>query len=276
MIEELIQKSKNITAAGHSDIEPAWIAQAQRRLSFALPASYKQMLLRYASVSAAETELKMIAPPEFADSADADICYTYEINLKNGLFAADELVFLQLEDEEYYFKILPAGDGGGITDGSPNTARGKTAESTSGKAASETVRDTVVATVADGAENRASDDEARVERSPDVAHDINVEAADETTCKTAGATMSGAADEATSGATKEITSEQAGDAPCEYPVYVRRVRIGFSRTIFTGFWKNFKMKFKAKSGAIKWDCLTFLKMINLTSTCARTAFSSAA
>ena len=45
MIEKLIQKSKNIAAAGRSDIEPAWIAQAQRRLGFALPASYKQMLL---------------------------------------------------------------------------------------------------------------------------------------------------------------------------------------------------------------------------------------
>ena len=64
------------------------------------------MLLRYASVSAAGTELKTIAPPEFVEDADADICYTYEVNLKNGLFAADELVFLQLEDEEYYFKRL--------------------------------------------------------------------------------------------------------------------------------------------------------------------------
>lgn len=218
MIEELIQKSKNITAAGCSDIEPAWIAQAQRRLGFALPASYKQMLLRYASVSAAGTELKTIAPPEFADSADADICYTYEINLKNGLFTADELVFLQLEDEEYYFKISPASD---IADGSPNTARGKTVESTSGEAASETVRDTVVATVADGAENRASGDEARAERSPDAAHDMNVEAADETTCKIAGATTSEMADEAANGATKEIASERADDAPCEYKVYVR-------------------------------------------------------
>ena len=99
------------------------------------------MLLRYASVSAAGTELKTIAPLEFADSSDADICYTYEVNLKNGLFAADELVFLQLEDKEYYFKISPAGD---IADGSPNTAR-----------------DTVVATVADSAENRTSGDEAR-------------------------------------------------------------------------------------------------------------------
>ena len=51
---------------------------------------------------------------------------------------------MQLEDEEYYFKISPASD---IADGSPNTAHGKTAESMSGKAASETVRDTVVATV---------------------------------------------------------------------------------------------------------------------------------
>ena len=210
MIEELIQKSKNITAAGRSDIEPAWIAQAQRRLGFALPASYKQMLLRYASVSAAGTELKTIAPPEFAGSADEGICYTYKINLKNGLFAADELVFLQLEDEEYYFKISPASD---MADGLPNTARGKTAESTSGKAAGATARDTVVATVADSAENRASDDEARAERSPDAARDINADATD--------ATMSEAADEAASGAMKEIASERAGDAPCEYPVFVR-------------------------------------------------------
>ena len=218
MIEKLIQKSKNITAAGRSDIEPTWIAQAQRRLGFALPASYKRMLLRYASMSAAGTELKTIAPPEFADSADADICYTYEINLKNGLFAADELVFLQLEDEEYYFKISPAGD---IADGSPNTARGKTAESRSGEAADATARDTVVATVADSVEDRASDDKACMERSPDTAHDMNVEAADETTCKTVGTTMSEAADEAASGATKKIASERAADAPCEYPVYVR-------------------------------------------------------
>ena len=218
MIEELIQKSKNITAAGRSDIEPSWIAQAQRRLGFALPASYKQMLLRYASVSAAGTELKTIAPPEFAGSADADICYTYEVNLKNGLFAADELVFLQLEDEEYYFKILPAnGMASDIADGSPNTARSKTAKSRSGEAAGATARDTVVATVADGAENRASDDEARVERSLDIARDMNAE----TTCKTADATMSEAVDEAASGTTKEIASERADDAPCEYKVYVR-------------------------------------------------------
>ena len=242
MIEKLIQKSKNITAAGRSDIEPAWIAQAQRRLGFALPASYKQMLLRYASVSAAGTELKTIAPPEFADSADADICYTYEVNLKNGLFAADELVFLQLEDEEYYFKILPAGDGGGIADGAPNTACGKTAESTSGETAGETARDTVVATVADGAENMASDDEARGERSPDVACDMNAEAADETMCKTTGATMSEAADDAASGATKEIASERADEAPCEYKVYVRDYAEGEDRLFaddFYGFLEKF-------------------------------------
>ena len=220
MIEELIQKSKNITAAGRSDIEPAWIAQAQRRLGFALPASYKQMLLRYASVSAVGAELKTIAPPEFAGSADEGICYTYEVNLKNGLFAADELVFLQLEDEEYYFKISPASD---IADGLPNTARIKTADGASGEAAGRTARDTVVATVAvaDSVENRASDDEVRAERSLDAARDMNAEAADETTCKTASATMSEAADEAASGTMNEIASELAGDAPCEYKVFVR-------------------------------------------------------
>ena len=33
--------------------------------------------------------------------------------------------------------------------------------------------------------------------------------------------MSEMADEAANGATKEIASEAAGDAPCEYKVYVR-------------------------------------------------------
>ena len=101
---------------------------------------------------------------------------------------------MQLEDEEYYFKISPASD---MADGSPNTACGKTAKSTSGEAAG--------ATVTDSAENRASGDEARAERSPDVARNMNAEAPDETTCKTAGVTM----------------SEVADDAPCEYKVYVR-------------------------------------------------------
>lgn len=177
----------------------------------------------------------MIAPLEFTESADADICYTYEVNLKNGLFATDELVFLQLEDEEYYFKISPASD---IADGAPNTARGETAESTSGKAAGKTAYDTVVATVADGAENRVSDDEARTERSPDTARDMNAEAADETTCKIAGATTS----EAASGATKEIASERAGDAPCEYKVFVRDYAEGEDRFFaddFYGFLEKF-------------------------------------
>ena len=107
MLLNLDFKKPRQTSAGRSDIEPAWIAQAQRRLGFALPASYKQMLLRYASVSAARIELKTIAPPEFADSADADICYTYEVNLKNGLFAADELVFLSSRTRSIIFKFRP-------------------------------------------------------------------------------------------------------------------------------------------------------------------------
>lgn len=117
---------------------------------------------------------------------------------------------MQLEDEEYYFKISPASD---MADGSPNTACGKTAKSTSGEAAG--------ATVTDSAENRASGDEARAERSLDIARDMNAEAPDETKCKTVGATTSEAAGDAASGATKEITSYAAGDAPCEYKVYVR-------------------------------------------------------
>nr|WP_315048679.1 hypothetical protein [uncultured Campylobacter sp.] len=130
----------------------------------------------------------------------------------------------------------------GIADGSPNMARGKTAASTSGETAGAAVRDTVVATVADGAENMASDDEARAERSPDAACNINVEAADETMRKTAGVTMSEVADDAASGATKEITSERVDDAPCEYKVYVRDYAEGEDRLFaddFYGFLEKF-------------------------------------
>ena len=140
-------------------------------------------------------------------------------------------MFLQLEDEEYYFKILPASD---IADGSPNTARGKTAESTSGEA--------MGATVADGVGNRASSDEARAERSPDTARNMNAEAPDETTCKTADATTSEAADEVASGATKKIASERAGDASCEYKVFVRDYAEGEDRLFaddFYGFLEKF-------------------------------------
>ena len=104
--------------------------------------------------------------------------------------------------------------------------------------------------VADSAENRAPGDEARAERSADAACDTNAEAADETTCKTAGATMNEAADYAASGATKEIASKLAATRHANTKsscATTRRVRIGFSQTIFTGFWKNFKMKFITKN-----------------------------
>jgi hypothetical protein len=84
----------------------------------------------------------------------------------------------------------------------------------------------------------ASDDEARGERSPDAACDMNAE----TTCKAAGATTSEAAGDAASGATKEIASERVDDAPREYPVYVRDYAEGEDRLFaddFYGFLEKF-------------------------------------
>ena len=108
----------------------------------------------------------------------------------------------------------------------------------SGEAIGETVHDTVVATVADSAENRAPGDEARAERSADAARNMNAEAADETTCKIAGVRTS----EAASGATKEIASERVGDAPREYKVFVRDYAEGEDRLFaddFYGFLEKF-------------------------------------
>ncbi len=87
-------------------VQDAWLSQTEKDLGFPLPESYKQFLLAYEFLSfAAEATIKCIAPPEFRDEADADILYSYRINLKNGLLNKNQLAVLELDDELYYFLV---------------------------------------------------------------------------------------------------------------------------------------------------------------------------
>jgi SMI1 / KNR4 family protein len=74
-----------------------------------LPDSYKEMLLNYEFISVCGIDFKSIAPPEYQEDADFDIYYTYQVNLQNNLFQKDELAFLEMDEEAYFFKIEEAG-----------------------------------------------------------------------------------------------------------------------------------------------------------------------
>ena len=65
------------------------------------------MLLNYEFISVSGIDFKAIAPPEYQE--DADIYYTYQVNLQNNLFQKDELDFLEMDEETYFFKIEEAG-----------------------------------------------------------------------------------------------------------------------------------------------------------------------
>lgn len=110
MIQSIIEKYKDRIAVGTKNfINITWIEQTEKKLSFPLPDSYKEMLLNYEFITVWGIDFKTIAPPEYQEDADIDINYTYQVNLQNNLFQKDELAFLEMDEETYYFKIEEAG-----------------------------------------------------------------------------------------------------------------------------------------------------------------------
>lgn len=110
MIQSIIEKYKDRIAVGTKNfINITWIEQTEKKLGFPLPDSYKEMLLNYEFITVWGIDFKTIAPPEYQEDADIDINYTYQVNLQNNLFQKDELAFLEMDEETYYFKIEEAG-----------------------------------------------------------------------------------------------------------------------------------------------------------------------
>ena len=110
MIQSIIEKYKDRIAVGTKDfINITWIEQTEKKLGFPLPDSYKEMLLNYEFITVCGVDFKTIVPPEYQEGADSDIYYTYQINLQNNLFQKDELAFLEMDEETYFFKIEEGG-----------------------------------------------------------------------------------------------------------------------------------------------------------------------
>lgn len=110
MIQSIIEKYKDRIAVGTKDfINITWIEQTEKKLGFPLPDSYKEMLLNYEFITVLGIDFKTIAPPEYQELADCDIYYTYQVNLQNNLFQKEELAFLEMDEETYFFKIEEVG-----------------------------------------------------------------------------------------------------------------------------------------------------------------------
>ena len=110
MIQSIIEKYKDRIAVGTKGfINITWIEQTEKKLGFSLPDSYKEMLLNYEFITICGVDFKTIAPPEYQEDADIDIYYTYLVNLQNNLCRKDELAFLEMDEETYFFKIEEAG-----------------------------------------------------------------------------------------------------------------------------------------------------------------------
>lgn len=104
--EYFIESNKEKINIGiYNSVQESWIENAEKKLGFGLPSSYKWFLKRYEFIDLGFDSIKVIAPPEFSEFADVDIVYTYKINLENGIMNVSQLCVLENEEESYYFLV---------------------------------------------------------------------------------------------------------------------------------------------------------------------------
>lgn len=95
---------KNLRTGRENAIKDEWIKFTEEKLNFELPISYKWFLKNFEYLSFnSEDNLKIIAPPEFRDTANDDILYFYNLEEKH----CERLTILERfdGDEIYYFDI---------------------------------------------------------------------------------------------------------------------------------------------------------------------------
>ncbi len=108
-IKLLLENNKDKVKTGKAFfVEQEWIDYTEQQLNFSLPYSYKWLLINYEYLEfIGYGELKTVAPPEFRDSADSDILYSYKNNIENGILEENQLALMEVDDEFYYFLIEP-------------------------------------------------------------------------------------------------------------------------------------------------------------------------
>ena len=102
-LKNLIDRTMILNQGNEGEVNPEWIDDAEQKLGFNLPPSYRWWLLKYGSGFLDNSPIYTLAPPEFRDSADSDLLYADKINKQNGLTSFGRLYFYEPDGDQRYF-----------------------------------------------------------------------------------------------------------------------------------------------------------------------------
>jgi len=106
-IRNLIATSDAVDFADYGDgVSDAWIARAEERLVFTLPASYKWWLRHYGGGEIHGEEIFSIYEQDFDTVVGGDIVYHYELNKLDAQYGEMMAVICETDDDVFYFDIL--------------------------------------------------------------------------------------------------------------------------------------------------------------------------
>ncbi|MCM3685336.1 SMI1/KNR4 family protein [Mesobacillus subterraneus] len=104
---------KLINSAGESvefaefgnGVSDEWIVNAEERLGFKLPNSYKWWLSNYSGGEICAAEIFSIYGQDFDTVIGGDIVYMYELNRKNNNFSDEKVIICEADDDVFYFDL---------------------------------------------------------------------------------------------------------------------------------------------------------------------------
>ncbi|MCH7296933.1 SMI1/KNR4 family protein [Acinetobacter higginsii] len=102
-LKKLIEESNILHQGSKGDVEVTWIDEAENKLGYKLPLTYRWWLLEYGSGFLDGFPIYTLAPPDFRMNADADLLYADKINRLNGMTKSGRLYFYEPDGDQRFF-----------------------------------------------------------------------------------------------------------------------------------------------------------------------------
>lgn len=102
-LKKLIDENHVLNQGDAGDVDVAWIVEAEEKLGYKLPPSYRWWLEEYGSGFLDGFPIYTLAPPEFREDADSDLLYADRINKKNGVPTDGRLYFFAPDGDQRFF-----------------------------------------------------------------------------------------------------------------------------------------------------------------------------
>ena len=93
-------------------VSEKWIMEAENRLGFSLPHSYKWWLRHYGGGEIYGEEIFSIYEQDFDMAVGGDIVYNYELNTKRKNYSEDKVLICETNDDVFYFDLSKGDDKG--------------------------------------------------------------------------------------------------------------------------------------------------------------------